>query len=166
MCGQAGKVLPQNSHQFSFGQYFLAGYCFSLQTWQRYCMNIKPNCAWKRLHQSSICMQPWENKGLARSWNDIVGFGKHHRVRRWEKQKDNKHPNDDNPDGSLGFHFCYLQETRIINTSLLLLYIYSLNRTTLSTKKKKKKDSIVYSIQVNSMEVKHVILIRFFLNTK
>ena len=46
LCCQAGKVLAWVSQQFSFGQYFLAGYCLSLQTWQRYCMNIKPNCAW------------------------------------------------------------------------------------------------------------------------
>ena len=58
----------------------------------------------KRLQR--YCMQPWENEGLTCSWDDIVGFGNHHCVRRREKQKDNKHPNDDNPDGRLGIHFC------------------------------------------------------------
>ena len=62
----------------------------------------------KRLQR--YCMQPSENKGLTRSWDDIVGFGNHHRVRRWEKQKDNKHPNDENPGGSLGIHFGYGEE--------------------------------------------------------
>ena len=34
----------------------------------------------KRLQR--YCRQPWENMGLTRSWDDIVGFDNHHRVRR------------------------------------------------------------------------------------